>query len=474
MKRLFLCVILLCTLLLCTSFQGRIGVQRFEKGYRYEEGGWIFVHIEGEPFERGRQEGYLLFDRFLEAMRVYTYVVPQILGVEYSFFVKSAVDLHKKKIPEELLQEMAGMAAGLTEAGMQTTVDDIIGWNAFVELSENWWPQVKGDYVKGTASRKQGYNCSAFIATGSATKDHEIVIGHTTFDDYWNASFDNIILDILPSHGNRILMQTEPCFLSSMEDFFITGGGIVGVETTIAGFTEYDSTQVPEYVRARLAMQYATDIDSFVEIIHKENNGGVAAVWLIGDVKTNEIAKFEDGLNYHHLERKKDGAWFGANVADDPQIRNLECSGMGYNDVRRQTGARRVRWPVLLDKFDRKIDAESGKDMLADHFDVYTKKKKGSARTICAHYDEDPRKYMSSPDAIWVDPFTPAGSIDSKVTTSSLAKEMKFWGRFGRACGKPFDVKKFLKKHPQWSWQKDILQDRPQQTWVLFKAEEKR
>ena len=32
-------------------------VQRHGKGYRYNQAGWIVVHIEGEPYERGVQHG---------------------------------------------------------------------------------------------------------------------------------------------------------------------------------------------------------------------------------------------------------------------------------------------------------------------------------------------------------------------------------------------------------------------------------
>jgi hypothetical protein len=42
---------------------------------------------------------------------------------------------------------------------------------------------------------------------------------------------------------------------------------------------------------------------------------------------------------YQNLEKKKDGWLFGANVPDDPRIRNLESSDVGYNDICQQTGA---------------------------------------------------------------------------------------------------------------------------------------
>lgn len=37
---------------------------------RYNIQGWIYVHIEGEPYERGYQHGYLLYAEIAD--RVYT------------------------------------------------------------------------------------------------------------------------------------------------------------------------------------------------------------------------------------------------------------------------------------------------------------------------------------------------------------------------------------------------------------------
>src|ERR1700722_8705912 len=35
-------------------------LRTFGPGYRYPRGGWLYVHIEGAPYERGYQHGYLL------------------------------------------------------------------------------------------------------------------------------------------------------------------------------------------------------------------------------------------------------------------------------------------------------------------------------------------------------------------------------------------------------------------------------
>src|SRR5438128_1792265 len=35
-------------------------VRWYDKGYRYEQGGWVVLHVEGEPYPRGYQHGRLM------------------------------------------------------------------------------------------------------------------------------------------------------------------------------------------------------------------------------------------------------------------------------------------------------------------------------------------------------------------------------------------------------------------------------
>lgn len=454
-----------------------------------KKNGWNYVKVEGTPYQRGYQHGYLTVEEFRRAINAFTNMTYLTTGKDYQFFVDHAVQLHKQKIPVTLLEEMQGLADGYTQAGMNTSLEDIIGWNAYMEMTEYWWPQHMHEYTSLIPGRKvlpKG-RCSAFIATGSATTDGRIVVGHESFTEFWNGQFSNIILDLTPftqdgkKDGSRIIMQTCPGYVASMTDFYVTEHLVV-TETTIVGFSGYKDDRVPEYVRARQACQYAEDIDTWIVSMNSENNGGYANMWLLGDLKTNEIAKFEQGLLYQNNNpppsppyppspsyKKKDGCFFGENAPDDPRIRYLECADTGYDDIRQQTGARRKRWPQLLEAYKaRKIDVEAAKTMLGDTYDVYLKKDSPSSRTICAHYDEDPQYYASDPNGVWNIPFYPAGSVDGKVTTAALAEKMQLWGRFGRADGKPFEKETFLSQHTQWEWQRDYLSDFPHEEWALF------
>src|SRR3954447_18453569 len=46
-------------------------VLRHGKGYRYEQAGWIVVHVEGEPYDRGVQHGRLLAPEIAAHLRCF-------------------------------------------------------------------------------------------------------------------------------------------------------------------------------------------------------------------------------------------------------------------------------------------------------------------------------------------------------------------------------------------------------------------
>jgi hypothetical protein len=108
-------------------------------------------------------------------------------------------------------------------------------------------------------------------------------------------------------------MQALPGLVHSGTDFFLTDAGVVGTETTIADFKGYDENGVPEFARFRRAMQDTSSIDEWCGIMKRGNNGGVANSWLLGDVKTGEIARLELGLKHVGFERTRDGVFTGSN-----------------------------------------------------------------------------------------------------------------------------------------------------------------
>ena len=106
----------------------------------------------------------------------------------------------------------------------------------------------------------------------------------------------------------------------------VNSAGLVISETTIAYAAGFDVNGIPEFIRMRKAAQYADSIDKFSTIMRTGNNGGYANTWLIGDTRTNEIAKLELGLKNTALFRSQDGYFDGMNYVDNSKMIREECS----------------------------------------------------------------------------------------------------------------------------------------------------
>ena len=290
-------------------------------------------------------------------------------------------------------------------------------------------------------------------------------MAHNSFVDFIDGQYFRTILKIHPTNGHQIIMQTCACSIWSGTDFFITSAGIIGTETTIGGFLPYEHN-IPISCRIRQAMQYGTNLDDYVKILLDGNSGDYANAWLLGNIHTNEIMRFELGLEYWDVQRTTDGYYYGCNFAFSPEIRNFECANTGYCDVRRHQGARQVRIPQLIETYKGRINIKIAQKILSDHYDVYLHKNNPSSRTVCSHYELDPREFMSDPAR--PKPFTPKGAIDGIVADEEMIRNMSFLAKYGSSCNIPFNADTFCNTHPQWSHLRPYLMNRPNRPWTLF------
>jgi uncharacterized protein CbrC (UPF0167 family) len=289
------------------------------KGYRKDFNGWIFLHIEGKAYERGFQHGYLLAKEIAEAIRVIKYLIYFDTGESFELFVQAAAQMFPKHIDEEYISEMQGICDGAGQGGYPIKFEEILAWNAYPELICNWWPQTKN---KQPIHLKRAHKCSAFVASGSATKQGDVVMAHTTWQLYAASDCYNIVLEIYPDRGNRMIMQSVPGYINSSTDFWVSGAGLMITETSIVGFSGFDATKAPEFFRSRKATQYAKNIDEWKEIMLHENNGGYANIWLLGDINNGEIARFELGLKYFGFDKINEGCFAGYNAPTNIKLRN--------------------------------------------------------------------------------------------------------------------------------------------------------
>jgi hypothetical protein len=437
---------------------GRLG-----GSHRSEKNGWIFVHLEGKAEQVGYQHGYLLSSEIADLLRVCKPFLEKTTKRDWNFYRQACEQMLWPKTDSEYQREIDGIVAGLHAKGIQADRWDLVALNAIEELPYYYVPWLDKKEGKNPTTHAPG-NCSAFIATGQSTRDGRIVMGHNTWTNYVVGARWNIIFDIKPENGYRILMDGLPGVITSDDDFVINSAGILVTETTITQFEGWNPQGKPEFARSRKAFQYSQSIDDFVRIMLDGNNGGYANDWLIGDNKTGEIALFELGLKNHTVQRTKDGCYVSSNFPIDPKLIQEETK-FDVNKKDSSPNARKTRWEQLMAKYKGSIDVELGKAFETDDFDVIAQKNEANDRTLCGRIEITSR---GVPEWDW-GPYFPGGTVQSKVVDAKLAESMQFSAQIGHH-GSDFLAEEFLAKHKEYDWMRGLLRDMKYGPWTKFAA----
>jgi hypothetical protein len=456
------------------------------KSWRFQRGGWTYVHLEGRPAEIGYQHGYLLAPEIEDAFRALKLQDTHNTKRDWEFFRVTARDVLWPHIDDEYQQELRGIADGLKAHGVAMDVWDVVALNAFEEVPDYYVPWLDAKEKRAGApsapqhAQNRGAlgtppslhapgNCSAFVATGSWTKDHRPVIAHNNWTSVIPGARWRIIFDIVPQKGYRMIMDGFPGVIVSDDDFTINSAGLAVTETTISRFHGFDPNGKPEFVRARKATQYAKSIDEYVKIMNDGNNGGYANDWLLADFNSGEVARFEQGLKHTRLWRTKDGYFVGSNFPSDPELIKDETD-FDVNDMSSSMNARHARWDQLMAQHKGKIDVALAEQFESDHYDSFQKKEEANERTLCGHVETSPRGVKAWD---W-GPYHPGGTVEAKAADAALAKKMAFVARAGHACGANFKAAEFLAAHPEYAWQKPVLTDMISGPWTEFTVGEKK
>jgi len=288
-------------------------------GFRFDDGGWIFVHVEGAPYARGRDYGELVapeLARFLEKLAVLQDKADPEKG--WNGLRRLADALMLRKFDVELLEEMKGIADGATKGGARfkgRDIDllDVVTMNSAVDLGQ------LDDAIRVTPTPLSGKSflraedeadpaaaakdhCSSFVATRSATRDGRFVMGQVFMWNGYTGVHWDVMLDIAPARGQRLVFQTFPGGIHSGTDWYMNEAGIVIGETTV-GQTPFQPDGTPQSNRARRAAQYGRSIDDVARILRERNNGLYTNDWTIADAKTDEGADLLLGTNACRLWR---------------------------------------------------------------------------------------------------------------------------------------------------------------------------
>jgi hypothetical protein len=428
-----------------------------------ERNGWIQVHLEGTPSQIGFQHGYLLAAEIKDNFDALSTEMMHEEKKDWNFFRTVAQETYWPHVEREYRDEITGIVEGLKARSVKLDLWDIVALNAWLEQPyyDKWYDKLHGKQPAGAGTAE---HCSAFAATGSYTKDGRIVIAHNNWTSYSSGERWNIVFDIAPAQGYRIIMDGAPGLIHSGDDFGVNSAGIVITETTIGDFNSFEPDGIPEFVRARKAMQYSASIDDFARIMKEGNTGGYANNWLVADRKNNEVASLELGLKNVTLLRTKDGFFVGSNFPNDPKLIQEETSFDPANKGL-SANARHARWLTLMEQYKGKIDIAAGEKFLSDHYDTFEGKNAPSERTLCGHIDLSPRGAAG-----WVGPYAPVGAVQNKITDAAGAEKMSFTAALGHACGLDFKVSEHLARHPEYAWYQPVLHDMDARAWTRFTA----
>src|SRR5579885_2885303 len=396
-------------------------VRTFGPAYRYPAAGWIYLHIEGKPYDRGYQHGYLMAKEIPEYLtRCAIDLAGKADRESWDSYRTAANALFLRGFDRELLEEMRGIAdgadaAGATFLGRRLDLIDIVLANTTVEMGElaSAMPMTPTG-IEGLRFEVPRYptrldsptdHCSAFATTGPATRDGKMVIGHVTWWSQTLAEQTNGLLDIKPETGHRVLIQSYPGGIESGTDWYQIDAGVVLTETTIAQ-SPFNAQGTPVAFRARQAIQYGGNIDEVVKYLGTRNNGLYTNEWILGDAKNNEIAMYELGTNHTKLWRSSKNEWFGGtpgfywgnNNAKDLAVKlEYQPDPHGAPEyIPFVPSIRDLAWQKLYREFKGKIDEQFA--------------------------------FLAFRTA----PLVSASTMDAKVVTADMANRMMVWAAMGK------------------------------------------
>jgi hypothetical protein len=405
--------------------------------------GWRVITLRGNHFEIGVQHGRLLHKEIERVPDVMEFLVKEYYKTSLDEYVGRCRAIVDKNFDQEEWRDIFDEMRGIAEGSGQS-LDIVIAWNMFLSMHEIYEADSNVE------------RCSAFIATGSKTRDGKIIMAHNTHCDFSVGFISNVVLYIYPTDRIPFVMQTVAGLVASSTDWFITEAGIVGCETTIANMKykpEFKSG-VPYFFRIRRAMETGKTLDDYVSIMLAQNAGDYACSWLFGDVASGEILRLELGKNTHGIERTNDGIFYGMNSAVTPSIIHEEITdNKDLFDPYTSSGCRNHRLDFLLEK--GKLDLKTAKEILADHYDCATNTIRKGIRGICKHKECERGK-----------DYKPSGAVDGKVVDTTLAKQMKFIGRMGSSCGRVFRKSDY----PDGAWKK-VTPNMPKYDWITIRRQ---
>ena len=305
---------------------------------------------------------------------------------------------------------------------------------------------------------------------GRRPEDGKIVMAHSNWSSYADGERWTVVFDIAPASGQHRADGRAPGVITSQDDFGVNAAGLMITETTLPMAKGLDLNGMPEFVRSRKAMQYATTIDEYATIIKRGKQRRLCQ--LVDDRGPQDRARsatWSWDCSRRRCGERRTAILLSRTLPRDPELIRNETDGFKLNDLSFSPNARRATWEKRMAENKGRIDIEMAEKFLADHDDSYTGKVDADDRSLCGHID---RAKLGVPQWDW-GPYFPGGSVTGKVADSDMAGKMSLVAHAGHPCGEDFLAAPFLAAHPEYGYLKPILKDMISGPWTEFSVGEK-
>ena len=243
---------------------------RHGKGYLELRSSMPVLHVQGSPYERGFQHGYLLHGRIestvSKGLSSASAVCAMAIGdtISEGFRrLRLGMEEAKKYIPQEFFEEIRGMSDALTVRGSRLDFDDMLTWNL---MYDSWCFYAHPGFGDPAANyHSDTIGCSSFSAWGKATEDGAMVFGK---------NMDNLDLPGIPE--GRLLVICDPS--EGFGHVNITQAGMLAIdggmnEKGISMMTHYSGSRYETMkgcgigILSRMILQGASSVEDAIRIL---------------------------------------------------------------------------------------------------------------------------------------------------------------------------------------------------------------
>ena len=145
---------------------------RLNGAYKFNEGGWTYVHLAGTPEQVGYQHGYILAKEIEDNVSVYKVTSVKVDKKPWDFFREAGRSILWPKLDPEYQAELKGIAEGLKAQGSTL---DLWGrarpeWGSGTEQLLSAMAECKAKQAQpsegGGAGQVQRFHCYRFSHQG--------------------------------------------------------------------------------------------------------------------------------------------------------------------------------------------------------------------------------------------------------------------------------------------------------------------